>query len=153
MTMLFNEDYAVESVKAIVAEFLTKGSYDREECSITEDKRPYMRGSYAHTVMEGVWMYYNGIGCPSWTIADRRGEVPVYYDLRPNRSTKSILWLCKVSEGDSYEHDMMIIAPTRRMARLEATYQLFAGDWGPRAVKSVEPISRVDCDTIPSWMK
>lgn len=150
--MLFNEDYSVESVKAIVAEFLTKGSYDREECTITEDKHPYMDGSFAHPVMDDVWMYYCGLGCPSWTIRDCRGDKTVWYDLRPNRSTKSILWLCKVSDGNR-EHNMMLIAPTRRMARLEATYQLYAGEWGPRSVNSVEPVSRVDSETIPSWMK
>lgn len=150
--MLFNEDYSVESVKAIVAEFLTKGSYDREECAITVDECPYLGGVFAHPVMENVWMYYNGIGCPSWTIKDYRGQKAIYYDLRPNRSTKSILWLCKVSDGKC-EHNMMLIAPTRRMAMLEATYALFAGEWGPRRVDSVEPISRVDCTTIPSWMK
>jgi len=149
--MLFNEDYSVESVKAIVAEFLTKGSYDREECAITIDEQPYLSGSFAHPVMDDVWMYYNGLCRPSWTIKDCRGSEPVYYDLRPNRSTKSVLWLCKVTIG-SHEHNMMLIAPTRRMAKLEAEHGLFAGEWGPRRVKSVEPVSKVDSDTIPSWM-
>jgi hypothetical protein len=151
--MLFNEDYSVESVKAIVAEFLTKGSYDREECTITVDEKPYVSGSYAHPVMEGVWMYYCGIGCPSWTIKDCRCDKPVYYDLRPNRSTKSILWACEVVKDELNTCSMMVIAPTRRMAELEAQNGLFAGAWGPRRVKSVTPLSRVDCCTIPSWMK
>lgn len=147
--MLFNEDYAVESVKAIVAEFLTKGSYDREECTITVDEHPYFSGSFAHPVMENVWMYYCGIGCPSWTIRDCRGDGTVYYELRPPRSTKSILWSCEVEGGCI----MMVIAPTRRMAELEAKYSLFAGEWGPRKVNGVLALSRVDRETIPSWMK
>lgn len=150
--MLFNEDYSVECVKAIVAEFLTKGSYDREECAIRKVESIYAAGSYAHKVMDDVWMYYNAIGCASWDIKDDRGDEPVYYSLMPNRSTKSILWSCEVSDGTQTQ-TMLLIAPTRRMAELEAKYDLFAGEWGPREVESVMPVSRVDCDTIPSWMK
>ena len=151
--MLFNEDYSVESVKAIVAEFLTKGSYDREECTIRKEESIYASGSYAHKVMDDVWMFYNALGCASWDIKDDRGDEPVYYSLKPNRSTKSILWACMVQCDEYNACTMMVIAPTRRMAQLEATYQQLAGKWGPRKVMGVTPVSCVDCDTIPSWMK
>ena len=45
-TMLFNEDYSVESVKAIVAEFIGKGTYDAEECTIRREDKVYPVGVY-----------------------------------------------------------------------------------------------------------
>ena len=151
-TMLFNEDYSVESVKAIVTEFIGTGKFDERECTIRCEDKAYPNGSYAHPVVKDVWMRYNGLLCPSWDITDARGDKPVYYSLHPNRSTKSILWKVDVSDGKR-GHTMLVIAPTRRMARLEATNGLYGGEWGPRRVDRVECLSQVDSETIPSWMR
>lgn len=152
--MLFNENYAVESVKALVAEFLTTGAFDVEECTIREDSDPYYSGSYGHKVVEDVYMYYCGLGTPSWTIYDGREGKGKSYSLRPNRSTKSILWKCTVESTDEHAvTDMLIIAPTRRLAKLEAQYQLLDSKWGPRKVYDATPISKVDCESIPYLMR
>lgn len=140
--------FSVETVKALVAEFFNHYAsleeYSCEEYYISETEFHFCGGSYAHKAMEGVYCYANHDGV--WYVHNTNTNKWYYFSCKVyDIHGMSYLWEVEVQSSDEHATtDVLIVAPTQRVAELEGKYSLLDGNWGPREVFGTRCVASVN---------